>query len=453
MRTPRGLLIGLLGLVVPMTVMLGASADAVGVAVKRADNPDVVRLSVSNHEHQSNSASASSRDAVSADGRYVVFASAASNLVRGDTNGRVDVFVRDRGRGVTRRVSVSSHERQGNRDSGRTGSDAVPVISADGRYVAFVSKASNLVKGDTNGVQDVFVRDQATGRTSRVSVTRTGAQSNGSSRAPSLSWHGRYVAFNSSATNIVRHDTNHARDVFVRNRATGGVQRVSVSSQEAQSDGYSYETAISEHGRFVAFSSFASNLVPGHLSNIDVYVRDRRAGITEQVSVTSAGEPADGFSGYGGSFAIAGHGRYVAFSSDAGNLVPEDTNGQRDVFLRDRMNHTTVRVSLTDADGQADGSSDAPALSGDGRYVAFDSTAPNLAAAPSDKVTEDVFVRDLQTGTTRWVSKGLGGALGDSNSLPPAVSSDGHHLVFWSQASNLIPDDTNNTTDVFAASN
>ncbi len=188
----------------------------------------------------------------------------------GDTNDSVDVFVRDRKLGTTRRVSVSSTGAQGN--SGSFG----PAISSAGRYVSFSSDASNLVPGDTNAAQDVFVRDRKLGTTRRVSVSSTGAQGNSVSFDPAISSAGRYVSFSSFASNLVPGDTNGTVDVFVRDRELGTTRRVSVSSTGAQGNRLSFDPAISSAGRYVAFSSAASNLVPGDTNgSFDVFVRIR----------------------------------------------------------------------------------------------------------------------------------------------------------------------------------
>jgi Tol biopolymer transport system component len=268
---------------------------------------------------------------ISADGRYVAFWSYASNLVPGDTNGYPDVFVRDQQAGQTTRVSVSSAGTQANSNSG-SGS-----ISADGRYVAFDSDASNLVPGDTNGMWDVFVHDRQTGQTTRVSLASDGTQGNSGSRGPSISADGRYVAFWSYASNLVPGDTNGKRDVFVHDRQTGQTTRFSVASDGTQGNGDSRGPSISADGRYLAFTSEASTLVPGDTSGgWDVFLHDRQTGQTTRVSVASDGTQGNGDSGfYGAPSSISADGRYVAFVSYASNLVPGDTNGCEDVFVHD----------------------------------------------------------------------------------------------------------------------
>ncbi|MDP8958392.1 MAG: hypothetical protein M3N51_04135, partial [Actinomycetota bacterium] len=218
---------------------------------------------------------------------------------------------------VTERVSVASNGGQGD------GISVDAAISADGRYVAFDSTASNLVGGDTNGAIDVFVRDRVSGTTERVSLASNEAQGNGHSGDPDISADGRYVAFGSSAPNLVVNDFNGEGDVFVRDRSRGATERVSVAPDGTSGNDYSFPGVISADGRYVAFWSIASNLVPGDTNGAgDVFVRDRVTGTTELVSV------AKGTQGNGASYgpAISAGGRYVGFESDASNLVEGDTN-------------------------------------------------------------------------------------------------------------------------------
>jgi Tol biopolymer transport system component len=379
---------------------------------------------------------------ISADGRYVAFASGATNLVSGDTNWSADVFVRDRQSGTTERVSVDSLGAQGN------GTSVAPSISADGRYVAFSSLAS-LVSGDTNFDDDVFVHDRQGGTTERVSVDSFGTQGNSDSYAPSISADGRYVAFWSRATNLVGGDTNGAYDVFIRDRQSGTTERVSIDSLGAQGNGDSRYPSISADGRYVAFHSVATNLVGGDTNGwLDVFVRDRQSGTTERVSVDSFGAQ-----GNGESLApsISADGRYVAFTSAASNLVSGDTNGAPDVFVRDRQSATTERVNIDSLGAQGNDSSSesrAPSISADGRYVAFHGDATNLVSGDTNG-RADVFVRDRQSGTTERVSIDSLGAQGNVGSYDPSISADGRYVAFHSVATNLVSGDTNGFVDVF----
>jgi Tol biopolymer transport system component len=344
------------------------------------------------------------------------------------------------GPGTTGRVSVDSAGAQENSSSYQSD------ISADGRYVAFMSFASNLVAGDTNGFYDIFVHDRVTGTTERVSVDSAGAQGNGQSLNPSISADGRYVAFHSDAINLVPGDTNPAGDIFVHDRVTGATERVSVDSAAAQGNGGSYAPSISADGRYVAFNSLASNLVPGDTNGApDVFVHDRATGKTKRVSVGSAGAQGNDWS-YAPS--ISGDGRYVAFDSSASNLVPGDTNGSDDVFVHDRLTGTTERVSVDSAGVEGHSYSDSPSISADGRYVAFNSDAITLVLGDTNGVL-DVFVHDRVTGATERVSVDSAGAQGNGGSYAPSISAHGRYVAFLSTASNLVSGDTNNNDDVF----
>lgn len=383
---------------------------------------------------------------ISADGRYVAFASDGATLVPGDTNGATDVFVRDRSTGTTTRVSVADDGAQADSTS------ANPVLSADGRYVAFESFADNLVPGDTNDTTDVFVRDRVAGTTSRVNVSTDGAQANGFSGSPfrtlAISADGRYVAFASIASNLVPGDTNDSWDVFVRDRFAATTRRVSVSTTGAQADAGSFNVAISASGRYVAFDSEATNLVPRDTNGVsDVFVRDRDAGVTTRVSVAGAGTQGNAASS--DEVAISADGREVAFGSDASNLVAGDTNGVRDVFVRDRWNRVTRRVSVSTTGAQGNGPSFLPSISGDGRFVAFGSVATNLVPVDANGGTTDVFVRDRSARTTTLVSVADDGTPGNGISNNPVISAGGGDVAFISVATNLVPDDTNNAQDAF----
>jgi Tol biopolymer transport system component len=402
---------------------------------------DTARVSVASSGAEANGDSRS--PTVSGDGRYVAFSSNAANLVPADTNGTSDVFVRDRQTGRTVRASVSGSGAEAD------GESSSQTISASGRYVAFASWATNLVPGDTNNGSDIFVRDLRAGTTTRVSVSDTGAEPNHYSSAPAITPDGRHVAFFSWATNLVPGDTNDSSDVFVRDLRAGTTTRVSVSSAGVEGDFYSSTPAISANGRYVAFESWASNLVAGDTNDsYDVFVRDRLTGTTTRVSVSSTG--AQG-SYHSSDPAITPDGRYVAFESTAAGLVPEEVGGFGDVFIRDLRTGTTTRVSVSGTGGPANGPSEAPTISANGRYVAFDSDASNLV--PGDTNWRDVFVRDRRTGATTLVSVSSTGAEDETAAFTSMISADGRHVVFESNASNLVPGDTNGSFDVFLRGN
>ena len=377
---------------------------------------------------------------ISADGRYVAFDSAASTLVTGDTNGALDVFVRDRQTGTTTRVSLGRNGQQTN------GKCYDPAISADGRYVAFYSNASNLVPGDTNRLIDVFVRDRQAGTTTRVSVRSNGRQANDRSYEPSISADGRYVAFYSYASNLVRGDTNRRSDIFVHDRRTGTTSRVSVRSNGSQADGLNSGPSLSGDGRYVAFYSIASNLVRGDTNDKwDAFVHDRQTGKTTRVSVRSNGDQANGETL---SAAISASGRYVAFHSRASNLVRDDTNNVIDEFVHDRRTGKTTRVSVDSNESQANGRSYTPSISRDGRYVTYYSHASNLVRGDTND-RWDVFLRDRQAGTTRRLSVSSNGDQSYRSSDWPSISANGKYVVFGSYGPNLVANDTNNNYDLF----
>jgi Tol biopolymer transport system component len=380
------------------------------------------RVSISTSGAQGNDFSADG--SISADGRYAAFDSNANNLIAfppGDTNSQRDVFVRDRQSGTTVRVSVDSSGAQSNGDS------ASPSISADGRYVAFYSAATNLVSGDTNSSMDVFVHDFQTGATERVSVDSGGGQGNAGSGlyGIAISSDGRYVAFDSFASNLVGGDTNGHNDVFVHDRQTGTTERVSVDSAGVQGNNDSglYGVAISSDGRYAGFSSLAANLVAGDTNtHQDIFVRDRQNGTTERVSVDSSGAQGNGDS-YGISFSADG--RCVAFYSIASNLAGGDTNGTYDVFVHDRQSGTTQRVSVHSGGAQGNGGSQGTSISAEGRYIAFHSAATNLVDGDTNGYS-DVFIHDrVASGFTSLCDPGVGGVIGCPCSNPPSGTGRG----------------------------
>lgn len=327
---------------------------------------------------------------VSRDGRIVAFASWSSDLVPGDTNGFLDVFVHDLQAATFERISVSTDGVEGD------GNSHTPSISADGRFVAFVSAASTMVPGDVNGWLDVFVRDRVAGTTNLISISTSGVQGDAGSKAPSISDDGSRIAFESRATNLVPSDTNGYEDIFVRDLVAGTTTLTSLAHSGDQADAQCTQAAISGDGRFVAFTSPATNLVTGDTNgplSSDVFVRDLQAGSTVRVSVDSSGGQVFGRSERP---RLSGDGRFVAFESTASDLVPDDTNLWKDIFVRDRQRGLTSRVSLTSAGAEAQSDCAAAALSPDGRYVAFQTSSPNFVPDRSLQLLE-VFVRDRIT--------------------------------------------------------
>jgi Tol biopolymer transport system component len=391
-------------------------------------------------------------------GRFAAMFSNA-RLAPNDTDSPIsafgDVYVRDLQTRTNTLVSVSSNGTKGNRDSGQA------FVSDSGRYVVFASHATNLVPGDPGFVsQQVYVRDLQTGTTERVSVNDAGERANGFSDAGNISADGRFVVFVSSASNLVPGDTNGASDIFVRDRQTGTTRRATVSSKGRQAEGPlgAVSPVISSDGRYVVFASSSTDLVKKDANGAvqDIFLHDLQTGETELVSLSSAGVQGTSESQ---SPSVSADGRYVAFSSRSANLVEPDANGSdHDVFVRDRQTGTTERVSVSSDDVQGQNppgglfpaDSAKPWISPDGRFVSFQSQASNLVPDDTNSSAfNDAFLRDRQAGTTIRVSVSTTGEQGNNTSINSSVSADGHRVLFTSFANNLATADINGTADVF----
>ena len=419
--------------------------------------------------------------AISANGRYVAFASSASNLVSSDANAAYDVFVRDTCVGAPggcvpamQRASVGSDGAEANGDSGYTTAnpDLGIAISGNGRFVAFVSAATNLVPGDTNGLDDVFVRDTCLGAPAGCTSTTTlasvgigGSLATGGSAHPAISRSGRFVAFASSASNLVVGDNNAAWDVFVRDTCAGApagcapsTARVSVDSSGAEGNADSLQPAFSGDERYIAFASMGSNLVTGDTNATqDVFLRDTCFGAantcvpsTLRASLSQTGGESNSRSLFP---KVSFDARYVAFVSQGSNLVPGHSNTTGDLYIRDTCLNasagcvpTTILASLTDTGGepQADGVWKA-ALSDDGRFAGFESSDPIYVPTDSNP-TFNVFVHDTCIGapagcvaSTKRLSAAFDGTPADNQSVDPTLSADGRFMSFTSYAGNLLP--------------
>lgn len=360
---------------------------------------------------------------ISADGRWVVFESDAPNLVPGDSNGVMDVFVRDRASGTLFRASLDAS------GAPATAACLFPTISDDGQRVAFVTLAA-LAPDDTNGAYDVYVRDRLARTTVRASVGAGGVQGQGGlAFAGRIAGNGRHVVFPSTFTNLVAGDTNAQRDVFVRDLDLGTTERVSVASDGTQGDGSAWFAAISDDGRFVAFDSASTNLVAGDANGADdVFVHDRALATTVRVSVSSSGAE-----GYGSLCSISGNGRWVAFQSDADTLVPFDVPGTFDVFLHDRFSATTQLVPRP--------SSSEPT------FAAHLSRNGDWLVANHG---QQVWVFETETWLATPISVRPDGRAAGLTSLALAVSQDGESVLFSSNADDLDPPlDTALFPDVF----
>ena len=328
---------------------------------------------------------------LSADGALVAFSSYLSSLVANDTNGTSDVFIYDQAVEQNERVSIGTIGEEANNWTAGEAS-----VSADGRFVVFASQANNLVLNDTNdsGHNDIFIHDRQTHLIARVSLHSDGTQANGNSGRPTVSDDGNLIAFFSDATNLVDNDTNNARDIFVHNRSTGQTVRVSVADDGTEGNAWSEHPAISGNGRYVVFRSEADNLIVNDTNNArDIFIHDLQASETTRVSVDTDGTPTNG----GCSFpSISADGTVIAFYSDADNLVDEDNNANGDIFVRDRALGTTTLISVTPDGVQANGLSVNPDVSADGQSIVFQSYASNMGSGL--RAVGNIFVYSRQTG-------------------------------------------------------
>ncbi len=450
----------------------------------------------------------SSYATISSDGKRIAYQSLASDLVTGDTNGKSDVFLYTRVGQVTTRVSLTAANTEANDDSSYpalssngsflafvskadltgvgtagiqnlylrkvdgsstklfsagsgTGANApvyMPVITNDSRYVAYVSAASNLVAGDSNGTSDVFLYDRATGLTQRVSVDSAGGQADGSSSMPSISDDGNVIAFESKATNLVAGDSNGLRDLFVRNRSAGTTTRVSVDATGAQPNGISYHATLTRDGSRVAFASQASNLVAGDTNNVaDVFQRL----VADPTTIARASRNIVGDVQGDGPSDLPSYDsddNDLAFRSSSTNLDWANVLSNNEIFLANRASQTArvvgrgwgpelLKVSQLASNSYQNYSNftSQHSQSADGRYVVF--VVGSDLGSPSGSI--HVVVRDRLLGTSETVSVDSNGMLGNDASRRASISANGRFVAFYSDASNLVAGDTNGSGDFF----
>lgn len=414
-------------------------SSLVGTAQWEPRPPDMLqRVSVSRLGVEGNRDSFS--PSISADGRYVAFLSSADNLVDDDTNGYRDVFIFDREAGDVTRISVGYDGSEANGDS----SDA--HISNDGRFVAFVSEATNLVEGDENGFSDVFLYERERGAIRLVSESQDGVQGDNRSLQPAISANGRFIAFVSLAQSLGANDENDASDIFIYDATHDSLELISVASDDRQAQDTSKYPAISSDGRFVVYQSKASNLAAGDHNNMyDIFLRDRQEDTTELIS--------RGIQGNAGNMesqrpSISDDGRFIAFESWASDLVDGDANFQSDIFVVERDTGEAELISVSSLGSQANHVNGGAVISGDGRYVAFSSMAGNLVPNDGNR-SFDVYVRDREFGQTQLVSMNLNGGAGNGTSISPALTAAGNNIVFDSLATDLVAGDRNEHIDVF----
>ncbi len=324
-------------------------------------------------------------------------------------------------------------------------------VTRDGRYLALTSTSTHVVPGDVNAVADVFRLDRSSGVWQLVSVSTSGAQGNAASSAElggSLSADGNLVAFLSAASNFAPGDATGTEDVFVRDMLSGVTECISVSASGLPAGGCN-KVDLSADGRWIVFSSTANNIVAGDANNeLNVFVRDRASGVTRLVDVTLAGAAA---SQTWSASAISGDGRFVIFNSASSQLVAGDTNGQTEPFCADLLSGAIERIAISSGGVEANNYSVSDTgwlVSYDGRFVAFTSQASTLVAGDTNNRL-DAFVRDRWLGTTERVSLNPSGGQLSTTSYADSISEDGRSVVFTSSGTGVTPDDTQNGADVF----
>lgn len=434
---------------------------------------------------------------ISADGNFVVFTSAANNLVSNDTNGFSDIFVRDISAGTTVRINLHTDGTQANNNSSSGG------ISDDGRYAVFLSSANNLVTGDVN-YQDIFLHDLQTSTTTRVSQETSGTNSNADSYSPQISGNGQFIAFESRAGNLTASDTNGRMDVFVYDRIANTLDIASKSSTNVQTNGFNtYLKDISPDGRYILFSSDGTNLVASDTnSRIDLFLRDRNTSTTDMVSLNEFGNQLTGGTSSG---RMSEDAQLIIFSTSSSGVVSNDTNTLDDVFLLNRGDSSVIRLSQKIDGTQASNDGSYPEISRDGKVASFESISynlvttdynndydiflysidvPSLQRIPANEISPEAndyndtiylsadgryatfvsaatnlypevnwaynsFRKDMKTGDIYFIAQSATGEIAQQDSYENDISADGNIVVFSSQASNLVPGDTNGQFDIF----
>lgn len=390
---------------------------------------------------------------ISQDGRYVAFATDSSDIVANDTNNAPDIFVRDRKLGTTVRADLTSTGAQISTGAGGY------KMSANGRYVVFPSASSTVVPGDTNSVSDLFLRDLKSNTTEMVSLTSTGGLPNSGTSFYDISADGRYIVFTSDASNIVSGDTNAVQDIFVRDRKLGTTTLLSKSSSGALANNSSVRPTISCDGSYVAFTSTATNLVVGDTNGVqDVFLVDRVAN-NEISNLTINGNGNVNAPNGMGNIDISCNGERLVFASNASNLVPDDSNNATDIFAYSMIDGTFQRVNLDSSGNETvwptNPNTGVLGLSSNtidfsGRYVAFWANTSTLVAGDTNN-TSDIFLRDLVDGTTQIISKRSIATQTTQSSFYPSISLDGREVVFASGDTGYVSGDTNANEDIFVS--
>lgn len=412
--------------VIPIAISLCISTTAFGAAtgtIERTSQNNTGEPGNGNSFHPQGIASQ-----ISDDGRFVVFQSWSTNLPENDTTGfHLDIYVYDRQEGIVELIS-----RIGNEPANGTSYGA--VISGNGQYVAFASYATNLVSGVINDLQDIYIFDRETGTMQRVTHANTSINDFAGSYLGSMTPDGRYLTFTSYSDDIVEPDNNNYTDIFVYDRESNTTEIVSLNNNGEQANESSFSSQISADGRFVTFWSRSTNFVADdNNESTDIFVYDRETDTIELISQSSSGVRANANSHWP---IISSTGRYVVFASDADNLVEDDTNQSKDIFLYDRDDNTIELISRHTSGQLGDGDSSTPSISDDGRYITYESYASNLVNDDVNNAS-DVFLFDRVTGSTSLISANETSEQGDAGSITPIIKRDGTLVTFSSEAHNF----------------
>jgi Tol biopolymer transport system component len=384
---------------------------------------------------------------LSARGDRLVFESDAGDLVPGDRNRQPDVFLHDTETGAIRRLS------EGPDGTDADGPSRDPHLSADGTWVAYTTHARNLLPGKSTALGDIVLHDIAGGHAALISRGADGSEGTGTSSLPDLSDDGSFIVYQSWSDNLVSGDTNAACDIFLFDRTTGTTTRMSMTPAGGEADGNSTHPAISGDGRFISFSSDATNLVFDDTNGVaDLFVVNRETGTIERVNLGPDDCQADAFGGLFPESVLSQDGRFVAYVSLASNLVEIATPSLvEQIYLRDRKRGTTRRVSISSTGEAADDRCFCPTITADGRLIGFQSLARNLLGNDRDTVA-DAYVFDRRTRAVRVISsaQNTSGARGDCQRI--VISPEGCTVAFSSRASDLVQGDENDASDVFLKS-
>jgi hemolysin type calcium-binding protein/WD40 repeat protein len=416
----------------------------VGTTTATATPGDVTLASTNDAGVKGNAGSGGS--SISADGTKVAFPSAATNLDPAETDGIIDVYVKDL---VTGEITLASSSDTGIKGNGNSMGFVFPFgvsLSGDGTKVAFESTATNLDPADTDPTRDIYVKDLLTGNITLASTSDAGIKANAQTIGASLSADGTKVAFQSQATNLDPADADSFIDVFVKDLSSGDLTLVSTSDQGRKGKGDSTTPSLTADGTKVAFQSFAKNLDPADVDGArDIYVKDLSSGNISLASTTDAGVKGNAQSL---SASVSTNGTRVAFLSEATNLDPADTDASLDIYVKDLSTGDIQLDSTSDTGLKANASSSGLSLSADGTKVGFESSATNLDPADTSGFTS-IFVKDLSTGDITLGSASEEGVSADTNANGPSLSADGGRVAFGTGATNLDPSDTSGDGDVY----